>query len=82
MYKLFAPNQILGIIPNSVLRETDYAHIPFASDNSDYIRFVIHVRDRGIELKDHEGNVLTQEQVLEKLSTMPPIPEGISTMMF
>ena len=49
-------------LENVVLRITDGAFIPFDPDNTDYQAFKADL-DKGVDLQDAEGNVLTTEQV-------------------
>jgi hypothetical protein len=64
MYKL-SPKNLDGT-QNSVIRTTDGACIPFATDNTDYANFKKDLAD-GAELQDAEGNVIDGIAYLEEL---------------
>ena len=66
MYKLINYNDQI----TCVIRLSDGACIPFDPANTDYQQFKIQVAD-GDQLQDPDGNVMSQEQVNQFLSTIP-----------
>jgi len=68
MYKLIK-NEMTGET-NYVQRLSDFAHIPFAPDNTDYQQFKKELAN-GVELKDADGNQMTPEQITTFLETLP-----------
>ena len=60
MYKLFK-NKITNDI-NVVIRLSDNAFIPFAPDNTDYVRFKKEILADEAQLQDADGNTMTPEQ--------------------
>jgi hypothetical protein len=65
MYKLGLP-LFDGAPVNQVIRTTDGACIPFATDNTDYANFKKDIAN-GAELQDAEGNVIDGIAYLEEL---------------
>jgi hypothetical protein len=79
MYQQYPNHPIYGA-PKSISRLSDGACIPFDPDNTDYQTFKYYLEGKdsqgnstGItpELKDPEGNDMTQEQITAFLGTLP-----------
>lgn len=67
MYKIInypGTNNIYQIILN------DYLFVPFDKANTDYQKFKFHVL-AGSELQDANGNVMTQEEAIAFIKTLP-----------
>ena len=70
MYKLQAPIFPSTLI-NTVIRLSDHAFIPFASDNTDYQNFKKQINADEAQLEDADGNLMTAEQAKEFVATLP-----------
>ncbi len=70
MYKKNTNDKITGEESKIVIRLSDNACIPFNPENTDYQTFKKEVLN-GAELQNTEGNVMTDEEVEEFVSTLP-----------
>ena len=68
MYKLFKnfDNEIV-----SVMRLSDMASIPFSPDNTDYQAFKTQINDQTAQLEDADGVLMTPEQAIAYVATLP-----------
>ena len=70
MYKLGA-NDYLGRPSQCVIRLSDGAAIPFASDNTDYANFKREINEGTAQLQDADGNLMTAEQAKDFVKELP-----------
>ena len=63
MYKLFQFD--------AVLRLSDNACIPFAPENTDYIRFKKQIAEEKAQLQDADGNTMTAAEAKAFVATLP-----------
>ena len=68
MYKLI--KNITGNV-NGVERLSDYAYIPFSSDNTDYANFKTAILEDKAQLQDADGNTMTTEQAKDFVKELP-----------
>jgi hypothetical protein len=69
MYKN-CPDHPTNGIAKSVIRTTDGACIPFATDNTDYQQFKKDIQN-GVVLNDAEGNPITGAALTTFMETLP-----------
>ena len=55
----------------NILRVEDYAFIPFDPANTDYQTFKTAINDQTAQLEDADGNLMTPEQAIEYVGTLP-----------
>ena len=56
---------------NAIIRTQDNACIPFATDNTDYVRFKKEINEETAELQDADGNVMSAEEAKAYIATLP-----------
>ena len=71
MYKLQPNHPITNEKPQSVIRLTDMACIPFDPANTDYANFKKQILADEAQLQDADGNTMTAEQAKTYVATLP-----------